>query len=114
MVLAGIMMMPGMGDEVSAQTVQPVEADSTGLLWADDPFVVDSMEVAMDTTTVMPDTLRIDSLTVPMPKPVKTDGRGTSHFMPNPIRAMWLGLVFPGGGQIYNRKYWKLPVFYGG
>ena len=35
-------------------------------------------------------------------------------FKPDPIRSMWLGLVFPGGGQIYNRKYWKLPIFYGG
>lgn len=33
---------------------------------------------------------------------------------PDPIRAMWLGMVFPGGGQIYNRKYWKLPIVYGG
>lgn len=40
--------------------------------------------------------------------------RGTSQFQPDPIRAMWLALVFPGGGQIYNRKYWKLPIFYGG
>ena len=36
------------------------------------------------------------------------------HFTPDPIRAMWLALVFPGGGQIYNRKFWKLPVIYGG
>ena len=36
------------------------------------------------------------------------------RFVPDPIRAMWLGLVFPGGGQIYNHKYWKLPVIYGG
>lgn len=36
------------------------------------------------------------------------------RFVPDPIRSMWLGLVFPGGGQIYNRKYWKLPIIYGG
>lgn len=36
------------------------------------------------------------------------------RFVPDPQRALWLGLVFPGGGQIYNRKFWKLPIFYGG
>lgn len=35
-------------------------------------------------------------------------------FLPDPQRALWLSFVIPGGGQIYNRKYWKLPIFYGG
>lgn len=35
-------------------------------------------------------------------------------FVPNPKRALWLSLVLPGAGQIYNRKYWKLPFIYGG
>ena len=36
------------------------------------------------------------------------------RFIPNPNRAVWMALVIPGAGQIYNRKYWKLPLVYGG
>ncbi len=33
---------------------------------------------------------------------------------PDPMRAVWLGTIVPGLGQIYNRSYWKLPIVYGG
>lgn len=36
------------------------------------------------------------------------------EFNPNPKKALIYSAVFPGLGQAYNRKYWKLPIVYGG
>ena len=36
------------------------------------------------------------------------------EFNPDPLKAIWMGAIIPGYGQIYNRKYWKLPIVYGG
>ncbi len=32
----------------------------------------------------------------------------------DPMRASMLAVSFPGLGQIYNRKYWKIPLVYAG
>lgn len=36
------------------------------------------------------------------------------EFNPSPERAVWMSALFPGLGQIYNRRYWKLPIVVGG
>lgn len=39
---------------------------------------------------------------------------GKRIFNPSPTRAVWLSALLPGLGQIYNRRYWKLPIIIGG
>jgi hypothetical protein len=32
----------------------------------------------------------------------------------SPRRALYFSAIMPGLGQAYNRKYWKMPIFYAG
>ncbi len=66
----------------------------------------DSVEVAAPDSTVRAVLAAADSAGVPKVK-LKTE------FKPDPTKAVLYALV-PGLGQIYNRKYWKLPIVYGG
>ena len=69
----------------------------------DNPFIEeDSLQVPGGFIT-LPDTLIVDSSLKHL-QPME--------FSPKPGRAVLYAAFFPGLGQIYNRKYWKLPLVY--
>jgi hypothetical protein len=77
-----------------AQEITPMENDTIYLSAGDSTTVnrlwkMDSLKLTADSMTLLP-------------------------FKPNPTRAVIYSAIFPGAGQIYNRKYWKLPLVYGG
>lgn len=75
-------------DRVQIDSLNPVVEVADTLAW------VDAREAKI---------IRSDSIIIPKPE-----------FSPNPNKALLYSAIFPGLGQVYNRKYWKLPIVYGG
>lgn len=67
--------------------------------------VGDSLIATGDSLAIIP----VDSMLVAQ----SADVERKFTFNPDPTKAVWMSALFPGLGQLYNRRYWKLPIVVG-
>ncbi|MDE6134326.1 MAG: hypothetical protein K2F79_01985, partial [Muribaculaceae bacterium] len=90
-----------------------------------------SPATAADTISAAPDSVRVilgeaeigaaavDSI-LALEAPPETESKydrweeRSYDFNPDPTRAVWMSALFPGLGQVYNRRFWKIPIVIGG
>ena len=79
----------------------PLQRDTTILT----PAKADALAVQQDSTRLIPTEVPTE-----MAEVTRVEQK---TFSPSP-RAAVLWAIIPGGGQVYNRKYWKVPIIIGG
>jgi len=103
-----------------ATTVQPLSAQSTRRpvkrTHSESSAVkVESADSLADARADSIWAAQTDSILAPLapPSPYDQWEEREMVFNPDPTRAVWMAALFPGLGQVYNRRYWKLPIVVG-
>lgn len=75
----------------------------------DAEVIEDRIAINGDSVTLTP----VDTVPVEPYNPYDVWEEREQTFNPDPTRAVWMSALFPGLGQVYNRRYWKLPIVVG-
>ena len=110
MLIAAFLLPPHLSGAVLAQ--QPEEAPSDTVP-AGDEYLNGQLLIEDPNLQVVEETP--DSVLVEVRAPGYSPEYGLRRpFNPDPTRAVWLSALCPGLGQVYNRRYWKLPIIVAG
>ena len=87
----------------------PTGAPVKGAAEVIEDYIDADTEAVRDSMTVVP----VDTIAVRKISKYDVWEEREVVFNPDPTRAVWMSALFPGLGQIYNRRYWKLPIVVG-
>lgn len=89
------------------------ESDTTNVILNEGGITIENLGAPATAA----DSLAVDSIFMdlrPKESPYDRWEESGKVYNPDPTRAVWMSALFPGLGQVYNRRYWKLPIIIGG
>ncbi|MDE5773559.1 MAG: hypothetical protein K2H86_03780 [Muribaculaceae bacterium] len=109
LLIATVIALTTMSARLSAQQTELTLSDDGTIVTLNDSIAGDDIMVHERIIVEETDTLAPTVVTAP-----GYTLEGLKEFNPDPSRAVWLSALFPGLGQIYNRRFWKLPIIVAG
>ena len=97
---------------VMAQIQEPDNEKSPSLILTPNPTdsIIEAFSTSLDTLSTT--SMMVENTVISPDSNVQEIK--VSTFDPDAMRAVWLSALCPGLGQIYNHRYWKLPIVVGG
>jgi hypothetical protein len=89
--------------------LQPISLKGQETVVRNDSVIIQENDKPLSSNLVK-NTLPQDSGSVLNALQTQTKDKLVASYKPDPKKAVWYSALCPGLGQLYNRRYWKLPI----